>query len=239
MNTKFLKQAAKGCTLALFLVGMPVFGQVTLTSDWTGSQEIPDNAPTGVAYNFSLTTPATVIQNVTINLSFLGGYNSDLYVYMTHGSGMAVLLNRVGVSAANPVGYGNTGFSVTLSGDALGDIHNYQSLGASYNGSGQLTGTWAADGRDIDPASTGSAFDSAPRSNLLNTFNNADPNGNWMLFIADRSSGFTSTLTGYSVSVTAVPEPAQMGLVMGGILCLAAIVLKRRNASAKSILPNN
>lgn len=235
MKSKFLKQAAQGCALGLFLAGMPAHAQVTLTSDWTGSQEIPDNAPAGVAYNFNLTTPATVIQNVTVNLSFLGGYNSDLYVYLSHGSDNAVLLNRVGVSAANPDGYGNTGFSVTLSGSALNDIHNYQSLGASYNGSGQLTGTWAADGRFIDPESTGSAFDSAPRSNLLSNFNSADPNGDWTLFVADRSSGFTSTLTGYSVSVTAVPEPTQTVLVMGVILGLTALVLRRRHSPEKSV----
>jgi subtilisin-like proprotein convertase family protein len=234
MRSTILKPILKPVALALLLSGLPAFGQVILTSSWTGSQDIPDNDPSGVAYNFSLSDPATLIQNVEVTLNFSGGYNGDLYASLSQGTsgGFSVLLNRVGVTAANPDGYGNTGFSVTLSGSALNDIHNYQNLSPSYNGSGQLTGTYAADGRNIDPASSGSTFDSASRDATLTTFNGTNPNGNWTLFIADRSGGSISTLTGYTVSVAAVPEPVETCLVMGAVLGLTAIVMKKRKTPA-------
>jgi subtilisin-like proprotein convertase family protein len=233
MKSTILKPIVKPVALALLLSGLPAFGQVILTSSWTGAREIPDDDPSGVAYNFSLNDPATVIQNVEVTLNFSGGYNGDLYASLSQqgaGGGFSVLLNRVGVTAGNPDGYRDTGFSVTLSGSALKDIHNYQNLSPSYNGSGQLTGAYAADGRNIDPASSGSTFDSAPRNATLTTFNGTNPNGNWTLFVADLAGGNTSTLNGYTVSVAAVPEPVQTGLVMGAVLGLTAIVLKKRKA---------
>lgn len=234
MKSKIFKHAVKPFTLALLLAGLPAFGQVVLISSWTGAQEIPDNDPNGVAYNFNLSDPATVIQNVSVTFNLSGGYNGDLYATLSQGTGggFSVLLNRVGVTAADPVGYANTGFAVTLSGSGLADVHNYQSLGAAYNGGGQLTGTWAADGRNIDPASSGSAFDSATRNTTLTTFNGTNPNGSWTLFISDRAGGDVSTLNGFTVSVSAVPEPAQTVLVMGAILGLTALVFKRRNNKA-------
>jgi subtilisin-like proprotein convertase family protein len=230
MNNKIFKKAVKPITLALLLAGLPAFGQVTLTSSWTGAQEIPDNDASGVAFNFNLSDPATVIENVSITLNLSGGYNGDIYATLSQGTsgGFSVLLNRVGVSAANNSGYANAGLAVILSGSALADIHNYQSLSPSYNGSGQLTGTWAADGRNIIPDSAAPAFDSASRNATLSTFNGTNPNGSWTLFIADRAGGDISTLNGYSVSVTAVPEPAQTGLAVAVLLGLTAIVLKRR-----------
>ena len=234
MKSNIFKHVIKPFVLALLLAGIPAFGQVTLTSSWTGAVEIPDNDPSGVAFNFNLSDPATTIQNVSVTFNLSGGYNGDLYATLSQGTsgGFSVLLNRVGVSDANPNGYGDNGFAVTLSGAASGDIHNYQSLSPSYNGGGQLTGTYAADGRYIDPASTGLAFDAATRTATLSAFNGTNPNGSWTLFISDRSGGDVATLNGYSVSVTAVPEPAQTVLVMGAILGLTAIVLKRRNHKA-------
>jgi hypothetical protein len=57
---------------------------------------------------------------------------------------IAVLVNRVGQSGRNPEGYGDSGFAITLSDLASHDVHDYQnpSYSPSYNGSGQLTGTW-------------------------------------------------------------------------------------------------
>lgn len=222
-----MKNAIKGAALTILLAGLPVFGQVVLTSSWTGTQTIPDNNPAGVGFNFNLSDPATVIQNVSITLNLSGGYNGDVYAYLSHGSGFSVLLNRVGRSAANDSGYNNAGFAVTLSGSALPDIHQYQSQAPVYNGGGQLTGTFAADGRNIDPASAGTAFDTASRSSLLSSFNGINPNGTWTLFFVDRAFGNTETLNSFSVAVTAVPEPAQTGLAMGALIGVAAMVLRR------------
>ncbi len=236
MKPKALKHVLKGFSLAILLTGLPAFGQVTLNSSWTGTQTIPDNNPSGVAFQFNLGDPATVIQNVSVTLNLTGGYNGDIYAYLSHGSGFSVLLNRVGRSGVNDPGYGDSGFAVTLSGNALGDIHQYQSLSPTFNGGGQLTGVWAADGRNLDPASAGSAFDTAPRNFTLSNYNGLNPNGAWTLFLADRAFGEISTLNSYSVAVTAVPEPAETGLVMGALFGLAAVVLKRRNKTTKQDL---
>ena len=110
--------------------------------------------------------------DVTLNIS--GGYNGDLYCYLTHGSGFSVLLNRVGQTSLNPGGYGDTGFAVTLSDLAATDIHNYQTVGYALNANGQLMGTWQPDGRTADPATV---LDTATRSAFLSSFNTLSPNG--------------------------------------------------------------
>jgi hypothetical protein len=116
-----------------------------------------------VAFPFSLSDPAfTAIGNVSVSLNLSGGYNGDRYAYLSHGNGFSVLLNRVGRVDQNEDGYGNPGFAVTLSAKVLLDIHEYQSLSPSYNSGGQLTGVWAADGRNVDPATAAPTFNAAP-----------------------------------------------------------------------------
>ena len=56
------------------------------------------------------------------------------------------------------------------------------------------------------------------RSAYLNAFNSLDPNGTWTLFIADLSSGDTSTLVSWELDITAIPEPAHWAL---GIFAVA------------------
>jgi hypothetical protein len=146
---------------------------------------------------------------------------------------MAVLLNRVGLSAGNPVGYSDAGFNITLDQNAAsGNIHYYQNL--LNPGGGQLTGDWAPDGRNIDPQSSGSAFDGAGTGAGLNVFNGLDggsANGVWTLFIADMSvGGGTATLNHAAVSIMTVPEPRAVSLAaVSGVLILLAAQKKRFN----------
>ena len=76
-----------------------------------------------------------------MTLNIAGGYNGDLYAYLSHGAGFAVLLNRVGRTSVNTDGYSTPGFAVTLVGHAAADVHSYESLSPTYNANGQLTGT--------------------------------------------------------------------------------------------------
>jgi hypothetical protein len=73
------------------------------------SQVIPDNTPAGVAYavNFGATGLNTSDISVTLNLS--GGYNGDIYAYLSHGGQIAVLLNQINGTAAS-----GSGFNITL-----------------------------------------------------------------------------------------------------------------------------
>ena len=186
--------------------------------NWSGSQSVPDNNPSGVAFSFNVSDPAIAITAITVTLDIAGGFNGDLYAYLSHGDGFAVLLNRVGRTAANELGYSNPGFAVTLSGSAPADLHLYQANSPFYNGNNQLTGLWAADGRDVDPGSSGAAFDGAARDATLSIFHSLNPNGDWTLFFADVSAGGISTLNSLSVEITAVPEPKETVVVVTMVL---------------------
>ena len=98
--------------------------------------------------------------------------------------------------------------------DQLGtDLHQYGG-----NGGDTLSGTWAADGRNINPTSSGLTFDNTPRTALLNSFNGTDPNGVWTLYLADVAFGGQARLAGWSLEITAVPEPMAAAMAWFGLL---------------------
>ena len=208
--------------LTTALLATSVFAQTTFTTNITVNTAIPDNNPNGLASSFSLSGFAGTISNLSVAVNITGGYNGDLFAYLTGPGGYAVLLNRVGVTSANPNGYGNTGLAVTfLSGGA--DIHAYGAGSYPTNAAGQLTGNWGVDGRAISPLSLGNAFDLAGRTALLSSFVGASPNGTWGLFIGDYANGDISTLLNYSVTLTTVPEPGTLALFAVGGFALLTI----------------
>ena len=94
---------------------------------------------------------------------------------------------------------------------------------------GQLTGTWAADGRNLDPLSAGSAFDAAGTGANLSVFQNTDGNGVWTVFIADLSSGGgPATLNSLALTIMTVPEP-QTWVMVGGGLAVLGLLRDRRH----------
>src|SRR5262249_36122546 len=131
--------------------------------------------------------------------------------------------NRVGVTASDSDGYANAGFSVTLSASATHDIHFYQNFGPSYNGNGQLTGTWQADGRTSPLSNTRTS---------LGTFDGFNPNGTWTLFFADQNAGDKSTLVSWSLDVEAVPEPVVVALGIFGVVFAVTRIIAWRRARA-------
>lgn len=201
------------------------FGQ-TYTTNVTVNTVVPDNNPSGLASSFDWNGLSGTINNVSVSLNLSGGYNGDLFAYLTGPGGYAVLLNRVGVTGANPNGYSDTGLAVTfLIGGA--DIHSYGAGSFTLNGAGQLTGNWGADGRAISPFSAGSVFDLTGRTALLDSFLGTTPNGTWGLYVADFSAGDLSTLLSYSVTISTVPEPGTLALLaLGG---LALFAQRRKN----------
>lgn len=148
------------------------------------------------------------ITDVNVTLTISGGWSGDLYGYLLHDTGFAVLLNRTGHTDGNSAGYGDPGFNVTIDDDlANSDIHLYQLFSATYNSVGQLLGSWQSDARDVHPLTV---LDTDPRTATLDSFNTLNPNGEWMLYLADVSSGEQSTITGWSMQITVVPEPAAL-----------------------------
>lgn len=185
---------------------------------------VPDGNPVGITAVTSVPVLPGNVSNVSVNLDITGGFNGDLYAYLAGPVGQfAVLLNRTGVTAGNSFGYSDAGFNITL--DQSGaNIHSYQ---LTLNpGGGQLTGTWAADGRNIDPQSAAAAFDSASTAANLSVFNNIVPNGTWTLFLADLSGGGQSTLVSWGLTISTVPEPQTWAMLAGGVGML--FVLRRR-----------
>ncbi len=152
----------------------------------------------------------SVITDVNVRLNFSGGYNGDLYVYLSHSSGFSVLLNRAGRTGGNSFGYGDAGFNVWLDDSAAGDIHNYGG-----NSGAPLAGTYQPDARNVNPATV---TDLSSRSAFLSAFNGLDPNGTWTLFVADVSGGDANTLVSWELEITAVPEPTIWALgIFGGV----------------------
>jgi subtilisin-like proprotein convertase family protein len=184
-------------------------------SSGTLNTPIPDGNVNGVQSTLTFNDPFfNNVLDVDVKLNISGGYNGDLYVYLTHSSGFSVLLNRTGRTAFNTFGYGDAGFNITLDDAAATDIHAYGG-----NGGAQLTGAWQPDARNSDPATV---IQMVPRTAFLNAFNGLDANGSWTLFLADVSGGEQSTLVSWELDITAVPEPVTVAL---GIFAAGCVLI--------------
>ena len=167
--------------------------------------------------------PLTDIR-VTLNLS--GGYNGDLYAYLSYDGKLVPLLNRIGVSSGNAFGSSGAGLSnVTLSDRASVNIHAA--------GNGVLSGSYKPDGRNLSPLSSAVSFDASGSITLDDPafgFGGLDPNGIWTLFFADVVAGGSSaTLTGWSLEITTVPEPVNTALgVSAGVFVVVSLVRSPR-----------
>lgn len=211
------------CLCCLFTPAtvMAAGSAITLSRTWTGTLPVPDNDGTGASSVLAITaTGLARIESVTVSLQFSGGWNGDLYAYLAHNGQLAILLNRPGRTATDDIGSGSTNLIALFDDTAAADIH------IALPASGDASGVFQPDGRMIDPFQS---LDTTPRTHLLSGFNSLDPNGDWTLFIADQGAGDTATLTSWSISVAAVPEPS-VALISGMLTLLA---LGRRRVQAR------
>ena len=182
---------------APILFGPPVGDVYTATSP--GAQAIPDYPGSGVAYALSFTGPST-LTDIMFTFTTSGGtaWNGDLYAYLSHGAGSAILLNRVGAPAVGTDGYGTAGFpGITLAmTGGTANIHDVQFPTAG-------GGPYTADG-------TGGS--------TLSVFNGVNPNGSWILYFEDQAALNVSSLDSWTLNITTVPEPATWVLGMFGAL---------------------
>lgn len=201
-----MKKISKLVLLLLLLLvagRVSAVGSGSLTESWSGSQIIPDNNASGVAFTFDLAGDSPLfITEVKVGFTIAGGWNGDLYATLSHDSGFAVLLNRIGRTAANPGGSAVSGLSIELADSYLTDIHT-----AANN---TLTGNFAPDGRFVNPFN---ALDTDARTATLGSFSSLDPNGSWTLFFADVSPLAVSTIESWTVTVAVVPEPGNAALI--------------------------
>jgi len=198
MNTKL--------TLGLTLAGLTSAQAGIIYSSGTLNAAVPDNNPNGYASSIAVSGLGSPLTSVSVQLNLSGGYNGDLYAYLTFDGNLVTLLNRVGSGGGNTFGYGDAGLNVTLvDGAANGNIHNYQNVA----GYASLISSGAA----FTPDSGGITFAGA--------YNGLNPNGTWSLFLADLSAGDQSTLSSWSLDITAVPEPVNTALLVTGVLAAA------------------
>jgi subtilisin-like proprotein convertase family protein len=184
-------------------------------ADWSVNAAIPEGSPVGITtYQTFQNLTSSPITGVNVNLDISGGYNGDLYGYLTlqdanGNTATEVLLNQIGTSPSNPFGSSGSGMNVILSdsGTANGSIHW---------ATGIPTGTWLPDSANT----------------LDGTFGGLTANGTWTLFLADMSvGGGTSTLVSWGLDV--VPEPAETGLLVMGGAALALAAWRRHKRAVK------
>ncbi len=208
----------------------------------TPGSPITDDSATGIASTISIADVGLV---TGVSVSFEAsvpadqtGWAGDLYAYLQHENGFAVLLNRPGRTATDPFGYSDSrSIRVTFSDGATnGDIHRYR---MGLNGSdatpllGALTGDWAPDGRAVDPdLVTGDT----PRTALLGGFAGHQLGGSWTLFIADVSGGGQYQLDrwGLQFEVEPIPEPGTTAAVVCAGLFAFAAARRWRSGGVKS-----
>ena len=202
--------------LTAFLILAAYWAEATIvaTQDFAASLSannggvVPDGSPVGTVFtgNFTHAGAGDLVLGATVNLTVTGGNNGSLYAYLVAPNGtLVLLLDRPGVAATgNPMGYAGSGFNnITLSDTGTQYI---QTTGET-PGVQVPTGTYHAAG-------------------TLGTFNNSSANGNWELFFADLTKGGgASTVTGWSLNLTVVPEPVTLalGLFVAMLLTLAGL----------------
>ncbi len=178
---------------------------------WTGYQPIPDNNASGVAFTFFVGAPTPeVITSVSVSMNIAGGWNGDLFAYLSHGSGYSVLLNRVEKTAEHSTGSNTSGMDVTFSDSHVTDIHTF--------GGAVLSGDFSPDGRNANPFGV---LNTDSRDAMLDSFVGLNAGGFWTLFIADLSPLAVSTIQSWSVNISTapVPEPGSASIALLMVLC--------------------
>lgn len=214
-TTKLVAAVVLGTASAGWATVIPFTGGGgNFTAVSSGAQGIPDYPSSGIGQtlNFDF-SDYDQLTGITVTFTTTGGWNGDLYAYLSHGSDLAILLNRVGASGTDADGYGTSGFNnITLGMTATTDIHGV--LAPTTAG-----GPYAADGR--------LTYTDTDRNNTLTVFNGVNPNGDWTLYFEDASALNTSTLSSWSVNVTALPEPTTWALIAFGTV-FGAVQLGRQ-----------
>ncbi len=182
---------------------------ITDATNFVVGAAIPDGDKSGLASAQTISSPITSVTGLKVSLKLSGTWNGDLYCFLTHGAGHCVLLDRPGRSVASELGYNDVGLDVTFDDAATnGDIHVYRLQFSGGQGTAiaaPLTGAWAPDGRVTSPIN---ALETDERSAFLSSFNGTDPNGEWVLFVADLETGDLHTLESWGLEITGDTAPA-------------------------------
>ena len=171
---------------------------------------IVDGNPASITANTMDLTSAGLesLSSVTLTLNISGGMNNGLYGYLVApNGGSVILMNQPGVGVD---GFGATGAGMNVVTFLDGGSFSIQNV----TGGGVLNGTYSAD-------------------QSFSGLSGINPNGLWTLYLADTiAGGGDATLNGWSLDITAVPEPKNLTLAffgMGaGILVLHRFIRARK-----------
>lgn len=131
------------------------------------------------------------------------------------------------------VNIGSISVALNISGGYNGDLGAYVSHAGvlvwllnpneSVSGSG-MNITLNETGSPIPTGGSGTLTGSYVAFGDLSQFNSQSAAGDWTLFFVDQGAGDQSTINGFELSLTAVPEPVNAALgVFGGIMVLAIV----------------
>ncbi len=234
-----MKQPASCLVFLLVLIlsvslAPPASGQYAESHSFTGLNKfVPDDGAFGVHDVQMVTSAVTRLSGLRVNLRVVGEFNGDLYGYVRHIQGgttnFCVLLNRVGKCTTNLFGYSNSGLDITLDDSASqGDVHVYGGVTNPPAGS-PLQGTWAPDGRNVDPDDV---LSTSARTSFLTNFLGASGSGEWTLFLADLSSGGTNMLAQWGLQFIGQTAPALSWSTPATITYGTALGSSQLNATA-------
>ena len=161
----------------------------------------------------------TSLTEVRVGLHLVGvsagaGWASEIYVSLNRDlTATSVLLNGVGITTLDPVGFGYDGWNVTFrDGATAGDVH------AVNLGSGVMVGEVEPDGR-LDATDTA-------RPSMLSVFVGGTGNGVWRLSVADLGVGGQMQLASWSLMLSGVSPVPETGMLGGvGVVVLGAMGL--------------
>jgi subtilisin-like proprotein convertase family protein len=179
---------------------------------------IPDGSPAGVSFvgTYDAAPAGSTVSGLTVSLNISGGFNGDLYAYLVSPNGtLVMLMNQPGVSL-NGFGASGAGMNLTLT-DSTSDLNYHGSIQDVTSGS-YLTGSYNAAGS-------------------LANFNGSPADGNWTLYFADLANGGgTSLVEGWSLNITAVPEPANLAMIIFGVSFMGFGFARYFRSSRKAML---
>jgi len=226
-----LKRASLAVVVGMVL-GAAGLARAGVFVDVPVGRTILDGDAGGLVSRVTVSGGAGILTHLRVSLDISGTWNGDLYSYLAHESGFAVLLNRVGQTDAGGVGYGDPGIDVTFDDDAVnGDIHSYRAtLGNPEAGlAGPLSGFWSPDARAVSPFGVTEAM---ARTAFLSGFEGGNPNGIWTLYVADVSGGDVHRLEswGLELEIQPIPEPAgwAANALCAGLLGCWLLLRRRR-----------
>jgi subtilisin-like proprotein convertase family protein len=197
------------------------------------NKAVPDGNASGLSDVRVISSPIVGISSVRVQLRIQGEFNGDLYGYLRHitpdSTNLCILLNRLGKSASNPLGYDDSGLDVIFDDTAAnGDIHSYRDLTMPGTGS-PLTGIWQADGRNVDPFTVS---DEALRTTTVGSFAGVPASGEWTLFLADVESGGTNFLVEWGLEFMGIARPEITWPTPADIVYGTALGASQLNASS-------